>query len=211
MRKIATRGIPRLAFYYRTLLRFEENRQEIVSSAELGRKTGHTASQIRRDLASFGSFGIPGTGYRVKELRKKLGKILGKDKRWRVALVGVGNLGSALLAYNGFGPQGFCIVAAFDNDLRKIGKRREDIKVYDIHDLKEVVSLQNIEIAIIAVPSSNAQQVVGELVKSGVKAILNFAPIRISVPEEVEVENVDLSIELDRLSYFLEKREKKEG
>ena len=210
MRGIATRGVPRLAFYYRTLLGFEENQQEIVSSEELGRKTGHTASQVRRDLASFGSFGIPGTGYRVKELRKKLGRILGKDKTWKVALVGVGNLGSALLAYNGFTPQGFRIVAAFDNDLRKIGKKWENIEIEDIRDLKEVVSSRNIKIGIVAVPASNAQEVVEELVKSGVRAILNFAPTRVSVPEDVEVEDVDLSIELDRLSYFLEKRKKEE-
>jgi redox-sensing transcriptional repressor len=206
MRQIATRGVPRLAIYYRTLLRLEENRQEIVSSEELGRKTGHTDSQIRRDLASFGNFGIPGIGYKVKELRKKLGKILGKDKNWKVALVGVGNLGSALLAYNGFAPQGFHIAAAFDNDLRKIGKKWKNIEIQNVRDLKEIISSQNIKIGIVAVPASGAQEVVEELLRSGVRAILNFAPTRVSVPEGVEVENVDLSIELDRLSYFLEKR-----
>lgn len=139
-----------------------------------------------------------------------MGSILGKGKSWRVVLVGVGNLGSALLAYNGFGPQGFRIVAALDNDARKIGKRWKDIEIGDVPSLKKIVSSENIEIGIVAVPASGAQEVVKRLVRNGAKTILNFAPTGVSVPEGVEVENVDLYIELDRLSYLLGKREKEE-
>lgn len=203
-RKIAYSGIARLSLYYRLLASLEKTGEEIVSSENLGRKTGCTAAQVRRDLASFGSFGRPGSGYDVKGLKETISKILGKDRGWKVALVGVGNLGSALLSYDGFRPQGFHIVGAFDNDKELFGKRCGDIKIQDIRNLdRSVAYSQNIKIGIITVPAPSAQEVANKLVSCGLKAILNFAPAKLSVPKEVELQNVDLSQELDKLSYLL--------
>ncbi len=193
--------VRRLSLYYRALL--ESRKKDVISSNELSKLTGFGAAQIRRDLAYFGQFGVPGKGYSIEVLKREILKILGIDKEWRVALVGVGNLGSALLSYKGFREQGFNIIAAFDADVRKIGKTLENINIQDISELREAINKLSIKMAIVTVPGTFAQSVINSLVKCGVKAILNFAPIRPNVPKNVELLNIDLSIELERLAYFL--------
>lgn len=192
-----------MSLYYRALL--ESRGKDFISSEELSKLTNFTAAQVRRDLTYFGQFGTPGKGYAIEALQKAILAILGTDKNWDVALIGVGNLGSALLSYKGFDSQGFKVVCAFDSDLRKVGKTFEGRKIQDISELEETVKERNIHIAILATSAESAQPVVDMLVKSGVKGILNFAPIRPQVPASVNLLNIDLSIELERLAYFLTK------
>jgi redox-sensing transcriptional repressor len=202
-KRIAQTVVPRLSAYNRVLDKLYRKGVEIISSEGLGEKTGYSAAQIRKDLSFFGEFGQVGKGYYVKELKDAISQILGLDRTWNVALVGAGNLGSALLAYPGFRERGFKIVAVFENDLRKIGKKWEGVVLHDISEIEEKVKEKDIQIGIIAVPAQAAQQVVDMLVFSGVKAILNFAPVRIVVPEDVELRSAELSSELECLSYFL--------
>ena len=199
--KIPPLSIPRISLYYRALL--SAKNASVVSSQELSSLTGCSAAQIRKDLAYFGQFGTRGRGYIIEGLKGQLKKILGIDRNWAVALVGVGNLGSALLAYKGFKGQGFNIKHAFDNDKRKIDKVKQGIKIRDIKDLKKIVGANKLGMAIVAVPHESAQDVIDRLVSSGIKAILNFAPIRPKAPRGIEVLNIDLSMELERLTYFL--------
>ncbi|PIQ89350.1 MAG: redox-sensing transcriptional repressor Rex [Candidatus Omnitrophica bacterium CG11_big_fil_rev_8_21_14_0_20_42_13] len=201
--KVPQAAVPRLSLYYRALL--ESRGKDYVSSDELSKLTNFTAAQVRRDLTYFGQFGTPGKGYEIEGLKKAILGILGTDKNWDVALVGAGNLGTALLSYKGFKQQGFKILSAFDNDLRKIGKTLEGITVQDISELEKTVSEQGIQIAIVATSTEGAQEVIDTLIRAGVKAILNFTPIRAQTPEEAIVLNIDLSIELERLAYFLTK------
>lgn len=203
LNKIPQAAVPRLSLYYRALL--ESRGKDYVSSEELSKLTNFTAAQVRRDLTYFGQFGTPGKGYHIEGLKKAILGILGTDKGWDVVLVGVGNLGSALLSYKGFSQQGFKIVAAFDSDLRKAGKTLEGITIRDTSELEQVVRDGNIHIAIVATSAASAQTVVDMLIKAGVKGILNFAPIRPQVPATVNLLNIDLSIELERLAYFLTK------
>jgi len=203
-KKISSTGIQRLSLYYRHLSSLSGHEEEFISSEELGEITDQSADQVRRDITCFGSFGIPSKGYKIGELRAALRKILGKDKRWKIAIVGVGNLGSALLAYKGFKSQNFDIVAAFDNDIRKIGKHWEDVEIKDIEDLNSAtIASAGVKLAIVSVPALVAQKVIDKLVSAGIKGILNFAPASVTVPEGVKLHNVDLSIELDRLCYLL--------
>jgi len=209
-KRIAQTVVPRLSTYNRVLDKLYKEGVEIISSEELGERTGYSAAQIRKDLSFFGEFGQAGKGYYVKELKDAISQILGLDRTWNVALVGAGNLGSALLAYPGFKERGFKIVAVFDNDLRKIGKKWEDVVLHDISEIAEKVKEKEIQIGIIAVPAQAAQRVANMLVSSGIRAILNFAPVRIVVPEDVELRGAELSSELECLSYFLT-NEKKVG
>ncbi len=202
-KRIAQTVVPRLSTYNRVLDKLDREGVEIISSDGLGEKTGYNATQIRKDLSFFGEFGQVGRGYYVKELRDAISQILGLDRTWKVALVGAGNLGSALLAYPGFRERGFKIVAVFDNDLRKIGKKWEDVVLHDISEIAEKAKEKEIQIGIIAVPAEAAQQVANMLISSGIRAILNFAPARIVVPEDVELRSAELSSELECLSYFL--------
>ncbi|MBU4343530.1 MAG: redox-sensing transcriptional repressor Rex [Candidatus Omnitrophica bacterium] len=202
--KIPSPSIPRISLYYRVLLSLKD--KDIISSQELSELTGCSAAQVRKDLAYFGQFGRPGSGYNVEVLKTELKNILGIDKDWDVALIGAGNLGSALLAYKGFRGQGFNIKYVFDNDRKKIGKLKQGIKVRDILELKKATKQIGINLAVVAVPQEAAQEVIDELVLSGIKAILNFAPIRPRVSEDIKVLNIDLSTELERLSYFLQRR-----
>jgi len=201
--KIPSSSISRLSLYYRALLSLKDG--GIISSQELADLTRCSASQIRKDLLYFGQFGRPGCGYPVEILKRELKKILGIDKDWDVALVGVGNLGSALLAYRGFKSQGFNIRCAFDNDRKKINKVKQGIKIKDITELKKTISSCRIKMAIVAVSQDAASGLIEKLVSSGIKAILNFAPVRPKVPEGVELLNIDLSMELERLTYFLKR------
>lgn len=200
-------AIRRLSLYHRVLL--ESGDFDFISSDKIARRTGFSAAQVRKDLAYFGQFGIPSKGYQVDDLKRIILKIIGTDKLWDVALVGVGNLGSALLAYKGFEPQGFKIRCVFDNDRRKIGRNLGGVVIQDISELKSTLKKYDIHMAIVAVREDAAQEVINMLTRAGVKAILNFAPIRPRAPKNVDILNIDLAIELERLAYFLTRFKKK--
>lgn len=199
-RKIPESAVPRLSQYYRALL--ELGNRDVTSSEDLATLTGYTAAQIRKDLTYFGQFGTPGLGYNVQDLRKALFQILGIDKEWRVVLVGVGNLGAALLGYKGFRRGGFKLAAAFDSDAGKVGRSVEGIQVLALDKLADTVKSERVQMAILTVPVAAAQDVADVLVKAGVRAVLNFAPVRLKVPEQVTVHNIDMAVELERLSFL---------
>ncbi len=206
--KVPTATIERLSLYLRTLRGLDEER--VIPSQELADLVGTSDAQIRKDLTYFGEFGVPGQGYRVGILRGEISRILGVDKTWWTALVGTGNLGAALLAYPGFKRQGFRIKVAFENDLSKIGKMWQGVMIEDVEKIPQILAEQEIKIGIITTPAKAAQDVANRLIAGGVEGILNFAPTTISVPETVKLKNVDLSIELEGLSYFLGEKEEEE-
>ena len=208
MKKISDSTISRLSTYYRTLSNLIDQGVETVSSEKIAEINNITSAQVRKDLSFFGSFGKRGLGYNTKELREQIARILGLQKEWNVALVGIGNIGRALIDYAEFKKQGFIIKALFDNDPKKVGKEVGGLKIYHMDSVCNVIKEKKIEIAIIAVPARVAQAVVDSLVKCGVKAFLNFAPITIKVPNDVMVKNENMSIELEALSYFLTQNEK---
>ncbi|HEX2897916.1 MAG TPA: redox-sensing transcriptional repressor Rex [candidate division Zixibacteria bacterium] len=202
-KKISESTIHRLSRYFRALEALEKKGDETVSSKELARHEKLTPAQVRKDLSFFGSFGTRGLGYPVKELKSKISHILGLDREWRIALVGVGNIGSALVSYKEFSRQGFKIVKLFDNDQRKIGSNHKGIVVSDIKNLSTELKEAGIEMVVICVPVQDAQYLVDDVVKAGVKAILNFAPAALKVPEGVFLRNENMSMELEYLSYAL--------
>jgi redox-sensing transcriptional repressor len=202
-KRISESTIHRLSLYYRALSLLEKENFQTVSSKELARREKLTPAQVRKDLSFFGSFGTRGLGYPVVELRQKIAQILGIDRVWRVALIGVGNIGSALVSYKEFQRQGFQIVKLFDNDQRKIGSNHKGIKVEAIADLKERIKEDNIEMVILAVPATVAQYIVDDVVEAGVRAILNFAPINLRVPPHVYLRHENMSMELEYLSFAL--------
>jgi redox-sensing transcriptional repressor len=208
-RKIPELAVPRLSRYYRALI--DSGDKEIISSEEMSFLTGYSAAQIRKDLTYFGQFGTPGLGYPVPELRKALLRILGIDREWNVALVGVGHLGAALLGYKGFRRQGFRLVAAFDTDPSKVGRTVEGIPILASDRLKEVARQSDIQMGIITVPLAAAQAAADVLVGAGIRAIMNFAPVRLTVPARVTVHNVDMAIELERLSFLSTRNDKGKG
>ena len=201
--KIPSSAISRISLYYRAVLSMKE--AVVMSSEDIASLAGLSAAQVRKDLAYFGQFGTPGRGYSADFLKKELKKILGIDREWGVAIVGVGNLGSALMAYRGFKRQGFNIKHAFDNDAKKVNKIKQGIRVRSISELERIIKSEKISIAIVAVPHDSAQDVIDRLIDSGIKAILNFAPKRVKAPESIELLNIDLSMELERLTYFLQR------
>ena len=196
-------AIRRLSMYYRTLAVLQEQGVESVSSERLAALNGSTAAQVRRDLAYFGSFGRRGVGYDVDTLRAHVQQILGIGEGWPMALVGVGNLGSALLAYDGFPRQGFRIVEAFDSDPRRVGAVIRDVVVKPLDHLKDTIQERQISMALVAVPARAAQAVSEQLIEAGVRCLLNFAPVALRVPSGVYLASVDLSIEVEYLSYLL--------
>lgn len=181
----------------------EKGPQSTINSAQLAQFLNINPHQIRKDLSYFGKFGERGVGYYTEELRYKIAKILGLSKRWNLCLCGAGSLGSALLAYRGFRQMQLDILAAFDSDQAKVGRAIRGVKVYNVHDIAPVVKELNIDIAIIAVPTQVAQEIADKLIDAGIRAILNFAPVKIIVPKDVKLRNVDLSTELINLTYFL--------
>lgn len=199
--KVPEATVERLSVYLRSIKRLDNER--VLPSQELAELVGTSDGQVRKDLAYFGEFGVPGQGYRVGTLKEEISRILGVDRAWRIVLVGMGKLGAALLAYPGFKRQGFEIKVAFDNDLSKIGKVWQGVKIEDVEKIPQILFEQEIKMGIIATPAQAAQAVASKLIEGGVKAILNFAPVRIVVPDRVKLRNVDLSIELEALSYFL--------
>lgn len=199
--KIPEITVERLSIYLRAIKKFHED--EILSSQGLAELVGTSDGQVRKDLAYFGEFGVPGQGYKVGKLIEEISHILGLDKDQRIALVGVGKLGSALLGYPGFKGKGFKIKAAFDNDPSKVGKTWQGVTIQSVQKIARVISQEKIDIGIITTPAPATQEVANKLVEGGVKGILNFAPTRIVVPGHVKLRNVDLAIQLEGLSYFL--------
>jgi redox-sensing transcriptional repressor len=201
-RKIPDETIRRLPIYLRAVLILASRGQKNASSKELADLLGINHWQIRKDLSYFGDFGTPGVGYELQKLKKQIRKILKLDGVRKTALVGVGNLGSAVLTYTGFKEYGFDIVAAFDSSPRKIGKKTGNITVEDTKNLNSLRK-RNIQMAIIAVPGDAAQKIADDLVKAGVKGILNFSPLYISVPRKIKVISIDIASDLARLPYYM--------
>ena len=202
-RRISDSALRRLSHYLRFLEAFEAQGRETVSSEELAEQGGTTSAQVRKDLSHFGSFGKRGLGYPVPVLRARLGEILGVGRRWGVALVGAGKLGAALYAYDGFRRRGFHVVAVFDDDPRKIGRRWGALAVEDVARLGTKVRELGIEIGIIVTPAAAAQEVADAMVEAGLTAILNFAPQKLVLPGGVTLRNVNLAIELEALCFAL--------
>ena len=202
-KKISESAVRRLSLYLRTLEELDRAGCEAVSSEQLAAKSATTAAQVRKDLSVFGSFGKRGFGYTVEELSRALRDILGLTQPWRVALIGAGRIGSALFEYTGLAHRGFQIVAVFDRDPSKIGREWGDSIIHDIVELERVVSDRDIQIAILAVPVEAVQGVMDQASRAGVRGVLNFAPVRLKVPEGVTVKDVDLVIELESLTFAL--------
>ena len=203
--KIPEMTIRRLSVYTRCLLQLEEDGVKTVSSQELAERFNLNSAQVRKDLAYFGEFGVRGIGYYVSGLKAELQKILGLDREWAVVLVGFGNLGSALFHYKGFGRQGFRIALVVDDDPAKVGREIDRVPIIASRDMAREIKTRGIQIAVVAVPAESAQAVTDQLVAAGIRAVLNFAPTRIRVPRDVRLKNVDLSIELETLSFYLAK------
>lgn len=206
MRKIAESTVRRLSLYLRFLEEFEEQGIATVSSDALALRGGTTSAQVRKDLSFFGSFGKRGLGYAVPELAGRLREILGLGRDYRVVLLGAGKIGSALVQYRGFQKRGFEIVGIFDVDPAKIGKRWNGLTVSDIAELENQLAGRSIDIGVLVTPAEAAQELADRLVTLGIKAILNFAPVQLSVPDDVSVKNVNLALELEALSYALTNR-----
>lgn len=201
--EIPRKAIYRLSIYLRCLLRLKQNAIQTVSSEALARAARVKPTQLRKDLTYFGQFGTRGLGYDVPQLSKMISDLLRTTSLQPVVLVGVGNLGLALLSYQGFQQEGFEIVAAFDVDTQRKRNKQSAQPVYGMDKLSDVIAQGGIKMAILAVPASSAQEVTNILVQSGITGILNFAPIVLHVPEDVMVNDVNLAIELENLSYFI--------
>jgi len=202
--EIPRKTIYRLSIYLRCLARLRDNGIGTVSSEALAKAAGVKPTQLRKDLAYFGTFGTRGLGYDVTELSKKIAEELGTSSLQPVILVGVGNLGLALLSYRGFEKEGFEIIAAFDAEPRRQRDKKIKQPVIGMEQLPEFIREHNVKMAILSVPAAVAQAVANLLVESGIMGILNFAPIVLTVPEDVMVNNVNLAIELENLSYFIQ-------
>jgi len=195
--------VSRLSLYLRELQRLEAAGQQTISSGQLGTLLGFSDAQVRKDLGFFGQFGYPGVGYRCDELIRAMRDILGTNHRWPVVMVGVGNLGQALLGYRGFGRQNFSIVAAFDADPAKVGQTIQGIRIRPLADLPEVVQASGVRLGMIVVPVEQAQTVADRLVAAGIEGIVNFAPVTLALPPHVQSVSVDLAIELEQLSFAM--------
>ncbi|MBX3085118.1 MAG: redox-sensing transcriptional repressor Rex [Anaerolineae bacterium] len=196
--------IGRLPLYLRALNQLVQQGQTITSSHELGHQLGISSAQIRKDLSHFGEFGKQGTGYQISHLQTQLKQILQVNREWPMIVVGAGDLGRALAHYGGFVERGFRVVGVFDNDVQKIGTGSGDLKVRDIRELIDFLHHNNVRIAMLAVPGNVAQQVCDTLVNAGVRAILNYAPITLIVPENVHVQYIDPVMHLQRMTYYLD-------
>jgi redox-sensing transcriptional repressor len=206
MRKIAESTVRRLSLYLRFLEEFEEQGIETVSSEALAARGGTTSAQVRKDLSFFGSFGKRGLGYSVAELVQKIRGILGLGRTYRVAMIGAGKIGSALVQYRGFLQRGFEIVSIFDTDPAKVGKAWNGLTVRDVKELEQELRRQAVDIAVVVTPAEVAQSLTDRCVALGIKAVLNFAPVQLSVPDDVVVKTVNLALELETLSYALTNR-----
>jgi redox-sensing transcriptional repressor len=194
-------AVRRLSLYLRQLESFKRKDRRTISSKQLGESLNLTDAQVRKDLAYFGQFGHPGIGYRVDDLIAHVRKILGTDKVWNVLLVGAGNLGRALMAYKGFNAKGFRLTNVFDAQPAVVGKKVNTFTVQPMTDLESTIQKQQIRLGMIAVPADSAQEVVDQLVGAGIKGILNFAPTSVTVPPHIALNAVDLSVQLEQLSF----------
>ncbi len=195
--------ISRLPVYLRALERLSQEGQEVTSSHELGKRLGISSAQIRKDLSHFGGFGKQGTGYKIAFLKDQLRQVLKVERDWHVALIGAGDLGSAVARYKGFAERGFHISYVFDSAAEKVGKRIGDFVIRPVEDAPKIIAEQSIKIAMIAVPAENAQQVADTIIQAGVRAILNYAPINLNVPDNIHVQYIDPVIHLQRMTYYL--------
>jgi redox-sensing transcriptional repressor len=193
--------VSRISLYLRELQRLEASGQQTISSSQLGTLLGFSDAQVRKDLGFFGQFGYPGVGYRCEELIHAMRDILGTNHAWPVVMVGVGNLGQALLGYRGFGRQNFSIEAAFDADPAKVGQTIQGLRIQHVDELPDVVKAKGIRLGMIVVPAARAQEAADRLVAAGIEGIVNFAPVTLTLPAHVQSVSVDLAIELEQLSF----------
>lgn len=193
--------VSRISLYLRELQRLEASGQQTISSGQLGTLLGFSDAQVRKDLGFFGQFGYPGVGYRCDELIRAMRDILGTNHAWNVAMVGVGNLGQALLGYRGFGRQNFAIAAAFDADPMKVGKTFQGLRIQSLDELADTIRDKGIRLGMIVVPADRAQEAADRLVAAGIEGIVNFAPVTLALPPHVQNVGVDLAIELEQLSF----------
>jgi redox-sensing transcriptional repressor len=195
--------IGRLPIYLRALNRLAQEGHEVTSSHELGQRLGISSAQIRKDLSHFGGFGKQGTGYQIAYLKEQLEQVLKVDREWEVALVGAGDLGSAVAHYKGFADRGFHIACVFDASPQKVGKKIGDFVIQAMTDMPTMIAERGIKLAMIAVPAEHAQEVANQLIEAGVRAILNYAPINLNVPSGVYVQYIDPVIHMQRMTFYL--------
>jgi redox-sensing transcriptional repressor len=195
--------IQRLPLYVRVLTQYSSAGNEVISSEQLGSQLQMTPAQIRKDLSYFGRFGKQGRGYDVAMLESQLRTILGLDRTWNAAVIGMGRLGRAVVSYPGFAPEGFNIVAAFDTSDKIVGKTISDLDVHSITRLSEIVKELEIKIGIVTVPIDHAQEVIDALVEAGIKSILNYAPLSPQVPEGVTIRGIDPVLSLQSMTYYI--------
>jgi redox-sensing transcriptional repressor len=206
---MANKSIPdivvgRLPHYLRSLQRMAREGRMVTSSQELGERLGISAAQIRKDLSQFGEFGKQGTGYQIQFLIEQIQKILHIDHEWDVVVVGAGDIGSALARYKGFLNRGFRVCMVCDIDPHKIGEKIGDFTILNYADLPNAIRDSGVKLAMLAVPANQAQEVVNVLIEAGIRAILNYAPVSLNVPSHVHVQQIDPSIHLQRMTYYLE-------
>ena len=199
--------IQRLPQYLRALTILGRTGQEVISSQQLGELLQVTPAQIRKDLSYFGRFGKQGRGYNIRHLLERLRHILGLERTWNVAVVGVGRLGRAIISYQGFPPEGFRVVCAFDADPRLIGEQAGGLTIHDISDIREVLRGEAVQIAIVSVPADEAQGGIDQLVDAGIMSILSYAPMSAHVPPHVHIRSVDPVLELQSMTYYLSTQE----
>ncbi|MGB1289283.1 MAG: redox-sensing transcriptional repressor Rex [Aggregatilineales bacterium] len=205
--KIPDIVIGRLPLYLRALTRLHTQGKDVTSSHELGRRLDISSAQIRKDLSHFGGFGKQGTGYQIDFLIEKLREVLQLNREWQVAVVGAGNLGRAIAHYAGFIDRGFKISWVFDADPEKIGTQTDQIIIQAIDEMAQIIKDNHVQIAMLAVPAEHAQSVTNILVDSGIRAILNYAPINVNVPEHVHVQYIDPVIHIQHMTYYLDDSE----
>jgi redox-sensing transcriptional repressor len=196
--------IGRLPVYLRALQRLSDKGIQTTSSQELGEIVGISAAQIRKDISQFGEFGKQGTGYSIPFLTERLQDILKVNRVWDVVIIGMGDVGHALARYQGFAARGFIIKTLFDSDPKKVGQKVGNFEILDISGMVDYIKQNKIKIAMLAVPATAAQEVADQLVKAGVRAILNYAPISLSVPKGVKVQHIDPVIHLQRMTYYID-------
>ena len=208
VKRIADSTVRRLSLYLRFLEDAEARGLGTISSQELAKRGATTSAQVRKDLSFFGSFGKRGLGYAVPELAGRLREILGLERTWNVVIVGAGKIGSALAQYRGFRQRGFTVVAVYDSDPAKIGTRwGEGMVIRDIASVERDAAREGADIAVLATPADVAQKVAERIAKSGIRAILNFAPVQLTLPADITVKNVNMALELEGLSFALTNKE----
>ena len=203
MKHIAESTVRRLSLYLRFLEEFEARGLATISSTELAARGGTTSAQVRKDLSFFGSFGKRGLGYSVPELERRLRRILGLEREWRVVIIGAGKIGAALAQYGGFKDRGFRIIALYDEDAAKIGKKSDGFTVRAVAELARDNAKEPADIAVLTVPARAAQHVADAAVQAGIKAIMNFAPVQLTLPAGTALKNVNMAMELEGLSFAI--------